>query len=58
MRLPVIRGIFDRRILVSYRVDPDAVAALLPAPFQPKIVHGYAIGSICLIVTIGVVVPG
>lgn len=49
MRIPVIRGIIDRRLLVNYHVDPDVMADVLPAPFRPKLVHGYAIGGICLI---------
>ncbi|MCI0641610.1 MAG: DUF2071 domain-containing protein [Gemmataceae bacterium] len=49
MKLPVIRGIIDRRILVNYRVDPDVLATLLPAPFRPKIVHGVGMVGICLI---------
>lgn len=49
MQIPVIRGIIDRRILVNFRIDADAVAKLLPAPFRPKIVSGFAIGGICLI---------
>jgi hypothetical protein len=49
MRLPAIRGIIDRRILVNYRVDPAAVSRLIPAPFRPKVTHGYAIAGICLI---------
>lgn len=49
MQIPVIRGIIDRRILANFRIDADAVAKLLPAPFRPKIVNGFAIGGICLI---------
>lgn len=49
MRLPVINGIIDRRILANYRVDPACMDAVLPPPFRPKIVDGYAIGGICLI---------
>lgn len=49
MRLPVISGIIDRRILANYRVDPAPMAAVLPPPFSPKVVDGYAIGGICLI---------
>jgi hypothetical protein len=49
MRLPAIRGVIDRRILVNYRVDPDVVARSLPAPFRPKLVNGHAIAGICLI---------
>ena len=49
MRIPVVRGIIDRRILVNYHVDPDVMADVLPSPFRPKLVHGYAIAGICLI---------
>ena len=49
MRIPVIRGIIDRRILANFHIDPDVMAAILPAPFRPKLANGYAIGGICLI---------
>ncbi|WP_417387747.1 DUF2071 domain-containing protein [Gimesia sp.] len=49
MKIPVIEGIIDRRILANYRVDPDAMARVLPAPFRPQLIHGYAIGGVCLI---------
>lgn len=49
MRIPVIKGIMDRRILVNYRVDPDVMARVLPPPFRPKIIEGHAIGGVCLI---------
>lgn len=48
-KLPVIRGVIDRRILVNYRVDPEVLARLLPAPFRPQLVHGMAMAGICLI---------
>lgn len=49
MRLPVVRGVIDRRILVNYRVDPSVIAPLLPPPFRPKLVRGMALVGICLI---------
>lgn len=49
MKIPVIRGVIDRRILVNYHVDPSVLAPLLPAPFRPKIVHGVGMVGICLI---------
>jgi hypothetical protein len=49
MRIPVMRGVIDRRILVNYHVDPTFAAKLLPAPFRPKVVHGVAMVGICLI---------
>lgn len=49
MRLPVLRGIIERRILVNYRVAPKVLASLLPAPFRPQLVGGYGVAGLCLI---------
>src|SRR5690349_614303 len=49
MKIPLVRGIIERRILVNYRVDPRVMAAILPPPFRPKLVQGWSIGGICLI---------
>lgn len=49
MRIPTMRGVIDRRILVNYRVDPVILAGLIPPPFQPKLVHGMGMAGICLI---------
>lgn len=49
MRIPTVRGIIDRRILVNFRVDPHAISKVLPAPFLPQLVDGHAIAGICLI---------
>jgi hypothetical protein len=49
MRIPVIRGVIDRRILVNYRVDPDILSSFLPQPFRPKLVHGVGMAGVCLI---------
>ena len=49
MKIPLIRGVIDRRILVNYRVAPAALAAQLPPPFRPKLIHGVAMAGICLI---------
>ena len=49
LRLPALRGTIDRRILVNYQADPDRIAAILPAPFRPKLVNDKAIVGICLI---------
>ena len=40
MRIPVVCGVIDRRILVNYHVDPNVLAPLLPAPFRPKVIYG------------------
>jgi hypothetical protein len=39
----------ERRLLVNYRIDPDAVTRLLPAPFRPQLVSGWAVGGVCFI---------
>jgi hypothetical protein len=44
-----VRAVMARRILVNFRVRPDVVAPLLPPPFRPKLVHGWALAGICLI---------
>src|ERR1700692_2401811 len=49
MQIPVIRGIIDRRILVNFRVDPDVLARIVPAPFRPKLVKGAGMAGVCLI---------
>jgi hypothetical protein len=49
VRIPVIRGIIDRRILVNYRVAPQALAPILPKRFRPKLVNGFAMAGVCLI---------
>lgn len=49
MRSPVIEGTVERRLLVNYRVDPDLAAAVVPPPFRPQLVNGWAVAGICLI---------
>lgn len=49
MNIPVIRGLIDRRILVNYRVDPEALKRILPPQFRPKTIKGVGIAGICLI---------
>ncbi|MFC7139347.1 DUF2071 domain-containing protein [Halosimplex aquaticum] len=49
VRLPSLRGVIDRRILVNFRIEADALDAVLPDPFEPRTVDGYAIGGICLL---------
>jgi len=45
MRIPVITGWIDRRILVNYRVDPEVMAKYLPEPFEPQLVDGYGVAG-------------
>lgn len=49
IKIPVMSGVIDRRLLVNYRVDPEALAPMLPPPFRPKLVRGMAVAGICLI---------
>jgi hypothetical protein len=47
--VPAVAGVIDRRILLNYRVDADAMARALTDRFDPLTVDGYAVGGICLI---------
>ncbi|HJT35825.1 MAG TPA: DUF2071 domain-containing protein [Pirellulales bacterium] len=49
MRIPIIRGVIDRRVLLNYRADPVILARHLPRPFRPKLVGGLGVAGICLI---------
>ncbi|MFJ5643654.1 DUF2071 domain-containing protein [Streptomyces sp. NPDC093223] len=49
MRQPRLASVIERRLLVNYRIDPAAAARLLPQPLRPHLVHGHAVGGICLL---------
>ena len=49
MKLPKIRGIIDRRVLVNFRVDPAILARVCPIPFRPQLINGFGIAGVCLI---------
>ena len=49
MRIPTLRGLIKRRILVNFRADPETTRRLLPQPLLPKIHRGHALVGICLI---------
>lgn len=49
MKIPIIKGIIDRRILANYRIDPDVIKRNIPSPFRPKLVAGCGMGGICII---------
>ena len=48
-RIPAIRGVIKRRILVNYRVEPAALHEIVPAPFRVRLMDGYAMAGVCLI---------
>lgn len=49
MKIPVIHGYIDRRILINFVADPDIVKKIIPPPFRPRIYRDKAIVGICLI---------
>lgn len=49
MRVPTMQGVVERRLLINYRLDPDLAATMIPAPFEPQLVNGWAVAGICLI---------
>src|ERR1700761_8620481 len=49
MKIPTIKGVIERRMLINFSVDPDIAKAIVPAPFSPKLIGGKSIMGICLI---------
>ena len=49
MRVPTMQGVLERRLLINYRLDRDVAATMIPAPFEPQLVNGWAVAGICLI---------
>lgn len=49
MKIPKIKGVIDRRILINYQVDKEVLENYLPARFRPKLIRGKGIAGICLI---------
>ncbi len=49
MRIPTIKGIIDRRVLVNFTAEPNVIEKIIPQPFRPKIYESKAIVGICLI---------
>jgi uncharacterized protein YqjF (DUF2071 family) len=41
--------LIERRLLISYRMDPERIAALLPRPFRPQLIDNHAVGGVCFI---------
>ncbi len=49
MRLPVVKGLIERRVLVNFRVRADVLQRLVPAPFRVLTVGGWGMAGVCLI---------
>ncbi|MFE6735338.1 DUF2071 domain-containing protein [Microbacterium sp. NPDC057650] len=50
--MTVVRGVrahLRRRLLVSYRIDPEVARAIVPAPLRPQLVAGHALGGFCVL---------
>ena len=48
-RVPTIQGRIDRRLLVNFRVKPETLERLLPAPFRPQRIEGWGLAGLCWI---------
>jgi hypothetical protein len=44
-----LRAQVRRRLLITYRVDPDVAQSIIPEPFRPQIVDGSAVAGVCMI---------
>jgi len=49
MKIPVMNGLIDRRILINFTTEPEIIQQILPQPFRPLIYKEKAIVGICLI---------
>jgi hypothetical protein len=49
MKIPIIRGVVRRCVLVNFRVDPEVMMERLPTPFEPTLHQGWAVAGLCLI---------
>jgi hypothetical protein len=48
-KVPAMVGTIERRLLINYRVEPQALETLLPSPFRPQVIDGVGMAGICLI---------
>ncbi len=44
-----LRAQVRRRLLISYRVNPEVAQTLIPSQFRPQIVDGSAVAGVCMI---------
>jgi hypothetical protein len=49
VRIPIIVGTIERRLLINFRVVPEVLARVVPPPFRPLLVAGWGVAGICLI---------
>lgn len=48
VRTPVLQATLVRRVLIAFRLDPEASVHLVPGPFSLQLVNGFAVGCISL----------
>ena len=44
-----LEGVIERRLLITYRLDPATARTLLPAGLRPQLIDGSAVAGICMI---------
>jgi hypothetical protein len=49
MRVPAVKGLIERRVLLNYRVDLRILQRVIPSPFRAKVTSGVGIAGVCLI---------
>ena len=49
MKLRTLRGLIRRRILLNFRVRPEALRPVVPSRFRFKLQNGQAVAGVCLI---------
>jgi hypothetical protein len=49
MRVPDLSATIERRLLISYAVEPEFITPLLPATLRPQLINGKAVAGICII---------
>jgi hypothetical protein len=56
--MTAIAATIDRRVLLTFTLDPEVAQSVLPAPFRPDLSFGSALGGLCLIRVTGLRPPG
>jgi Uncharacterized conserved protein (COG2071) len=49
MKIPTLKGVIKRRLLVNFRADPEIIRRIIPQPFRPKLHRDHSIVGVCLI---------
>lgn len=47
--VPSVKAHLRRRLLVSYRLDPEIARTLVPSPLRPQLIGGQALGGFCVL---------